>query len=1024
MTDFNQLRKALFIKERRIRVSSLLYIFEGIKRIRTWENLSGFKKNRRNFSRRLALTNSSYVEFCLLIGDKNPKPNRRTKHEWLRFDYRNGCNKTAHSQLLEKSPTFRYYQDRGIISPFNSLISDSIHKIQEDLTIGLTELEPFLPGIFNSIEQITKRAFILDLNVRSLQGKLKGSNKKEEYQNFVTGFTNKEQQASFFHSYPVLYRAGCIKTSFWRNAVTEFLQRLDADRRALNDLFALPLTGVLTSVTQSGDTHNNGRAVFIVEFDNTTKLVYKPRSVKLELGFQKYINFFNSLRAGPELRTIKVLDKDDYGWVEFVHFEKQSTQAESDIYHFKLGFITALVYSLSGVDIFFENLVSSGTDPIIIDLETLFHTPVDLDTNATPSRNLENFINSSVAGIGILPRPSKGATSDGIFDVSVMGARQNAQAPYKVPNFKNFGQSDMRITEVAGWIPEVKSSWEGEFSVDSLKNRFYSGLTTGFECLINNKEDLVATGGIIDQCFKGAIRRLIVRDTKTYGTLQLDESHPDFLRDQVDREWHWDHLWAELNERPALSHFIESELSQTAVYDIPYFCGSIESKVVIGGDYKEIDLTNILSRTPLDNAKDKIIKLDTFEINKQKNLAATLLGIKNLTNVTAPSLSQNRNFLENATSVADFVISRLVRSQSGCWAYTTYNPISGSSRNDAVNIVPCDISLYDGMAGIALFLHKTWIVTKDVRFHNWAIELVDSILIETRSNTNIPASGFLGISSVLYVVNKMISEEQNSYSRYDKELPELMTRISKVVEGEERLDFLIGLAGVACAMLPYTKRTDDSLGIKTLATLMQKLLNGAGELLTADRPIAGMSNLRGLSHGISGISLALYRLGIYFSNDTALNVAGTLLCRESQLVERGGWTDTHLFDGAPLVGWCHGSAGVALTLANVPDILRNEPTLKKYRENAVCNTRLKGHFPSMCLCHGSFGNVFCLRPNEDNSKHILAAKSEKTVLAEGFESLDIAQTLGLGLMTGITGVGYYFLAKFTEEVDSDFLTLA
>ena len=78
----------------------------------------------------------------------------------------------------------------------------------------------------------------------------------------------------------------------------------------------------------------------------------------------------------------------------------------------------------------------------------------------------------------------------------------------------------------------------------------------------------------------------------------------------------------------------------------------------------------------------------------------------------------------------------------------------------------------------------------------------------------------------------------------------------------------------------------------------------------------------------------------------------------------------------------------------------------------------------MCLCHGSFGNALCLRPNEDGPKHILAAKSEKTVLAEGFESLDIAQTLGLGLMTGITGVGYYFLAKFTEEVDSDFLTLA
>lgn len=1024
MPKSGQLKRALFIKERKVSMRSLPYLFKGLKRIKTWKELSGFKEESTNFERRLALADSSYIKFCLLIADPSPQAIMGTQYDWLQVDNENPKTSLNHSSLTTKSPSLRYYLERGIVSPFNSLVCKSVHKVQIDADITLAQVEPFLPGILSSIEQITKRAFILDLNIQDLQGQLKGNNETERFQYFVKGFEAQNKQHDFFNSYPVLYRAVQIKLKNWRAEVNEFMQRLRSDRQELASMFGVSPEAIPKSIMQSGDTHNNGRAVFIVEFDNSMKIVYKPRSVKLELGFQKYIKLFNSFHPELKLRTIEVLDKGIYGWVEFVHFKRQQTQVESDSYHFKLGFLTALVYSLNGVDIFFENLVAAGADPVIIDLETLFHTSVDLDTQISPSTNIKNFIASSVAGIGILPRPIAGATDDQIFDVSVMGARTNAQAPYKVPSFKNFQRSDMQITEVDGWIPENNAASGEEFSTDLINRSFYSGLTAGFECLISNKTRLTVKGGDIDRCFSGSTRRLIVRDTKTYGALQQYENHPDFLRDQVDREWYWDNLWSELNERRSLSYFIESELAQVSVYDIPYFYGNIETTSVMGGDGRKINLTEILSKTPLEKVKDKIRDLDAAETAKQQKLTATLLGMKGTVNVSAPKLSPAHSFLENATSVARFVVSRLEESPAGCWTYTAYNPVPRSSENLAVNISPCDISLYDGMAGVAFFLHKTWIVTQDKLYYSKTVEIVESIFREIEANKINSGSGFIGLASVLYVVNKLITERKSAYSNFEVSLNQLANLLPNVVDEETQLDFLVGLAGIACAVIPYTKRTNSSLGQSILTSIMQRLLSETYRLLVVNEPIIGMSYMRGLSHGISGISLALYRLGAYFGNSRANEIAGLLLRRESNLVDSSGWTDSHMFAGQPLVGWCHGSAGVALTLSEVPGLLVNEPTLKKYHDSAVSNTLAKGRFSSMCLCHGSLGNTLCLRSDNTRAIQDLGGESEKDVLHGGFESLDLAQTLGIGLMTGLAGVGYYFLTRSSDEVDIDFLTLA
>lgn len=1024
MKSGKALNKALFISERRVRLQSALYFFQGLKKVKGWKKLSGFKDRQQNFKHRLAVSGTSFYNFCLAIADPAPQAKKMTEDDWKK-DFIDKINSnTDLNETITNITSLRNYIERGILSPYLPQICSNILKLREKTGLNTTELEAFLPGLLNSLEQIIRRAFTLELNIRELKGELVGSNNSERFNYYIRTFRSPSQRLDFAASYPVLTRMIGSKLNEWLNVCTELLERLSADRKDLSNLFGLSIHARLKAINQGGDTHNNGRSVFIIEFDDSTKIVYKPRSVSLESGFQEYIAYFNKYTTELNLRQLNILDRAAYGWVEYVKHKEQTTQEESNAYHYKLGYQTALVYSLCGVDVFFENLVAAGPDPIIIDLEALFHTPIDIVRNSNPSQNLQMFLNHSIAGIGILPRPSAGSTDTDVFDISVMGAKKNARAPYKVIGLENFGRSDMRIGETAGWIAETHAASSEIFSQASKNENYFRGLSDGLSSLIANKDRLCASGGLLDEIFSGAVRRLIVRDTKTYGTLQQDETHPDLLRNQIDREWLWDNLWGELKTRPNLSLFIESELAQARLGDIPYFSGHIDSRVVTGGDGIKIDLSNIHSSTPIQSAKARISDLNENTSVRQQRLAATLLGISNVPRITSPAFDPNKSYLKNALEVAEFINSRIEIMSDCSWIYTTYNPAPKANTSTAINIRPCDPYLYDGVSGIALFLHKTWELTGKLDFRNSALNLFDSVFMEIEHSENQPTSGFTGLSSVVYVANRMVSSDELFRIQCEKKLRNIVELVAALAPTDPNVDFLLGIAGTSCAMIPYVRRTLSSTGKQFLFKAMLRLLDEASALLRAESPIPGMLNLRGLSHGISGVALGLYRLGSFFNDQKSIQLAELLLIREYELVESRGWTDSHKYAGEALVGWCHGSAGIACALSEMPELCALNSNIQRYKDAAYKNTVSRGRYSSLCLCHGVLGNIFCLsQPHMDNfgdwDKSI-----ETQLMVNGFESLDAAQSIGVGLMTGVTGGGYYLLTKASGQVDRDFLTLA
>jgi lantibiotic modifying enzyme len=277
-------------------------------------------------------------------------------------------------------------------------------------------------------------------------------------------------------------------------------------------------------------------------------------------------------------------------------------------------------------------------------------------------------------------------------------------------------------------------------------------------------------------------------------------------------------------------------------------------------------------------------------------------------------------------------------------------------------------------------------------------------------------------------VNRCFEKSSISYKDCEERLPALVEKIEALTIKEQRLDFLLGISGIASAILPYVRRTSNKAGISVLKHILSRLQTAAKQITLAnDKPIEGMDYLRGLSHGITGIALSLYRLGEFFGSAESIEASLELVLHEYKLTENGNWTDHHMHNEVPLVGWCHGSAGIALGLSLMPKIFNHDRRINSYLRSAISNTKTHGRYDSKCLCHGSFGNALCInftgsRLTESKYFHDLNIND---YLQSGFLSFGAAQSMGVGLMTGLSGAGIYLLGRNMKELaDYGFLSLS
>ena len=169
----------------------------------------------------------------------------------------------------------------------------------------------------------------------------------------------------FFQEFSVLAKLLTTAVEQWIASTSEFLDRLRADREDIADVFCAGcnLGRVVRIRPGLSDPHHGQRMVMQLEFASGLELIYKPKDLTVEkIGFQ-LLAWFSGRAAGLDLKVLKVLDRGDHGWVEYVKPLPCTTREEVQHYFERAGMLLGLMYALQGTDFHSENLIAERCPP-------------------------------------------------------------------------------------------------------------------------------------------------------------------------------------------------------------------------------------------------------------------------------------------------------------------------------------------------------------------------------------------------------------------------------------------------------------------------------------------------------------------------------------------------------------------------------------------------------------------------------------------------------------------------------------
>jgi lantibiotic modifying enzyme len=333
--------------------------------------------------------------------------------------------------------------------------------------------------------------------------------------------------------------------------------------------------------------------VLVARFASGLQVAYQPKSLAVDVHFQELLAWLNERGDHPRFRTLRVLDRGHYGWVEFVAAAGCNTAEEVRRFYERQGGYLALLYALEATDFHFENLIAAGEHPVLIDLEALFHPRLG-GAGASGAEGPANAAMAhSVLRVGLLPlRLWADAGTDGI-DLSGLGGAAGQLTPDRVPQWDGAGTDEMRVVRRRVALPGGRhrpSLGGAEVNVREHAADLIAGFTSVYRLLVRHRDALLAEGGPLAR-FAGDEVRVVLRPTRTYGLLLHESYHPDLLRDALDRDRFFDRLWTETEHRPELARVIAAERADLHNGDIPLFTTRPDSRDLWGGGRRITDFT-------------------------------------------------------------------------------------------------------------------------------------------------------------------------------------------------------------------------------------------------------------------------------------------------------------------------------------------------------------------------------------------------------------------------------------------------
>ncbi|MBD2865065.1 type 2 lanthipeptide synthetase LanM family protein [Paenibacillus oceani] len=1034
MIDSMKLRKATYAHERKATVHTTDSSVPSSP-VQQWRERTGLTSDA-IFSTRLKEDGLSEAEFAAIL-EQGDQFEDEGAPEWQR----------TLSGILSQTSMNPAEIDSLSPGPFTPFISPFLYWLRRRLLVRFrgweceygympVDREPFLRDVVASLGRrlmrLADRVLIAELHVAKQAGALTGDTGEQRFRSFVAGrLTTMPDIAGMLHRYPVLARLMTEQTMNHEKNCEEMTERFLRDREELERVLGQDFSQ-LVGCSRSGDAHRGGRSVHVLRFASGERLMYKARSLAVDSAFQRLLEWANRYGAEPPLPVLKIVDRQSYGWTEYVRHEPCVSPEQINRFYRRHGQYLALLHIVHAVDFHYENVIAQGEYPYLVDLETIFHRysmeAEEPNEHPTAARKASELLRQSVLRSGLLPSYRLRSGSLEGMEVSGIGAYAGQTYVRPLTKYKDIGTDEMRLVRetAQSFSPGGNRPYYGreEVGAEAYADDVAGGFNRMYRILLAQREPLAAEDGPIHGFAKCPVR-VLVRNTDVYGQMLEASLNPACLGNGLARVQLFDFMWRIAEGAPALLRVIHSECADLLDHDIPYFSSFVSSTDVwdsrgkrIGGYFPQDSLSMSLGRIGRLSEDDRAMQ--------ESVIRASMLTLKrcwerpSFAAEAADSAAKEtphapKAFEAAAVAIAERLASSAVRGddeRTVTWIGTA------KDTGGLLSYAPMDAGLYNGTLGLALFFAYA---AKETGVRQYQ-ELASGAAETSRDFLRLPGavqkgSVFYGLASYLYA-SSHLSRLLGDDSLLEDAIGAL-DRFDRIVAQDRKLDLMAGSAGISIGALRLYEATGERQALGLAVRCGEHLLSrkvvspgGAGwpSELTEGRMLAGFS------HGASGYAYAFSELFRVTGDERFLQTGREAIRYERSLFvpEEGNWLDlrSDAQTGRNPVYWCHGAPGIVLSRILTGRVCGDD----RFEEEigvGLRTTLARWRGSSSVLCHGDMGNldVLLTAALERKDDGLRQAVYERASLALGDAEkndwlCDVPPgAFSPGLMTGLAGIG-------------------
>lgn len=897
-------------------------------------------------------------------------------------------------------------------------------------------------NLFKELHDLTSLTIYEHVTLGSLESAGEKDRKTTvEYQDYM----KRKGWAHLFEDKPVAIRLIDVALSQWVNQSQNIIRRLKKDEDAIRAFVGVSESESL--LVQSiefalSDPHSGGQSVARLEFQAGRKLIYKPRSVRGDKAWSRLLTWMLARDFQTKLKVPAVIDCGDYGWVENISTHECQSDAQIECYFQAAGCWTALLHAMNSKDFHEENVIAAGNQFVPIDFEATISAgdgrPLHTSPEMESVNEADNWVENTVITTGVLPtnRPSLGG------EFCLVGALTPSE-------LVSHHHTTWKLCDDGSFKPEVVSGQSqkqtGLPQKDGQQARLYdyrksylNGLEYTLRFIQKHKALLLKDDLLISWFSKVQVRR-IPRPTAFYSLLLCRLHDPRSWTDGAS----WSSQVRFLDRLPPatssdwLNAFIrQSEISALLESDVPWFGHCVEAKCLSDGAQSVSLHDDLISGIKI--VTERLTGLTKAEIQEQVDVAELSILTAHLESGSdlgqldarpkAALDDQIRHcdvshfFVEEVHRIRSLILGNaIIRPNSASWiGITSHDGHQGGM------VGPIGHGLYGGQSGVAVFLAAYYkmfgcIETGDLALK--AIAPLRYLLSSSEANHLVRvtgAHGLTGLAGIVYALS-LVGEFLGEKCLF-QEAVALSKRFLGLPLSHFKSELMSGAAGSVLALcrLYSVSRSEEVLNL--IRWLGERYLWSPSLISSiASQPLGQERTLSGMSHGLSGISLAVASANSIIDEPELQNAAEAILRLESERYSSvdKNWPDLRIASienlREPPCQWCHGAIGIGLSRVSTARLLGSSPIAIRDIERAVDATYSRQMRPVDHLCCGNIGITEFLgdAARQMGRSDIESAARERlcNLISAARRNGSFRWPVGgdsvnVGLFIGLSGIGY------------------